>query len=151
MMDLDKVCIIAIFACMVSSCKEKLIDPPENLIPQADMTELLYDLALINGLRSTNPDLLKQHNIETMPYLYKKYNVDSLQFAKSDEYYASVPTIYQAMYNTVQQRLENQISEIDEQRKRKTDSVRTKNQKTRDSLKNKATSSSPPVHVPSEK
>lgn len=126
-------CFLALF-----SCKEKLIEPPEDLIPQTAMTEILYDLALMNGLRSTNANILKQHEIETMPYLYEKYGIDSLQFVKSDEYYASVPEIYQSMYKEIETRLANKIKEIDEDRKKKTDSTRARSQKIRDSLRKKA-------------
>lgn len=134
------------------SCKEKLIEPPGDLIPQSEMTEILYDLALINGLKSTNRTVLDQYEIETMPYLYEKYGIDSLQFVKSDEYYASVPAIYQSMYSTIKERLDNKIDEIDQLRQQKTDSARSRTKKIRDSLKKKASSTTKtPVPVPSEK
>lgn len=143
------VLIVSIF--LVLSCKEKLIEQPEDLIPQAEMTEILYDLALMNGLRTTNPTVLDQYEIETMPYLYEKYGIDSLQFIKSDEYYASVPAIYQTMYSTIQNRLENRIEEIDKQRQQKTDSARSRSKKIRDSIKKEAPSTKSPVPVPSKK
>ena len=150
-MDFSKALITITVFFLLASCKKKLIEPPTDLIPQTKMTEVLYDLALINGLRSTNPNLLKQYDIETMPYLYKKYGIDSLQLVKSSEYYASIPATYQAMYTTIQNRLEQHIAEIDEQRKQKTDSLRSNNERVRDSLRKKTTSSNPPVRVPSEK
>ena len=142
--------LMAVFS-FVFSCKEKLIEPPEDLIPQAEMTEILYDLALLNGLKSTNATVLDKYEIETMPYLYKKYEIDSLQFIKSDEYYASVPAIYQTMYSTIQGRLDNKKEEFDKLRQQKTDSARSKSKKVRDSLKKKASSAKSPVPVPSKK
>ena len=149
MMNFMRTAFLMIGTFLVFSCKEKLIEPPENLIPQAEMTEILYDLALMNGIRSTNATVLDQYEIETMPYLYEKYGIDSLQFIKSDEYYASVPAIYQTMYSTIQSRLENRIEEIEEQRQQKKDSARSKNEKIRDSLREKAAATKPPV--PSKK
>ncbi|MEO0573610.1 MAG: DUF4296 domain-containing protein [Bacteroidota bacterium] len=142
---------ISIIFFLVFSCKEKLIEPPEDLIPQAEMTEILYDLTLINGLRSINANALDKYSIETMPYLYEKYGIDSLQFIKSDEYYASVPVIYQAMYSTIKERLEDGVKESDRLREQKTDSLRSKNQRVRDSLKKKASSTKSPDSVPSKK
>ncbi|MEM8928099.1 MAG: DUF4296 domain-containing protein [Bacteroidota bacterium] len=135
----------------IFSCKEKLIEPPKDLISQAEMMEILYDLALINGLRSTNAAVFDKYDIETMPYLYEKYGIDSLQFVKSDAYYASVPVIYQTMYATVKNRLENRIKEMDQLRKQKTDSVRFKNQRFRDSLRKKTSSITLTDSVPSSK
>ena len=150
-MDLTRKLPIVIAIFLVFACKEKLIEPPQDLIPQSEMTELLYDLALIKGLKSTNDNVLKQYDIETMPYLYEKYGVDSLQFVTSSDYYASVPGIYQNMYTNIQNRLEQHIDEIDEQRKQKTDSLRSNNERVRDSIRKNAASTDAPAPVPSEK
>ena len=125
------------------SCKEKLIEPPSDLISEAEMTEILYDLALINGLRSTDDRILKRHEIETMPYIYEKYGVDSLQFVYSDQYYASVPEIYQKMYESIQQRIEERIKEMNRIREQKNDSARNKNKRVRDSIRETSNSASP--------
>jgi hypothetical protein len=129
------------------SCKEKLIEPPKDLIPEAEMTEILYDLALINGIRTTNPTTLDTYEIETMPYIYEKYDIDSIQFVQSDQYYASVPVIYQRMYQSITDRIEAHIAEIDKARERKNDSARARNKRIRDSLSKKAISTKSPVPV----
>lgn len=151
MMNFIRLYIIGAFFFLVYSCKEKLVEPPEDLIPESEMTEILYDLALINGLRSTNATVFEQYEIETMPYLYEKYGIDSLQFIRSDEYYASVPVIYQTMYATIKDRLEDRIDEIDKLRQQKTDSARSRNQSIRDSLKKKPPSAKSSAPVPSKK
>ena len=142
---------VGVICFLVFSCKKKLIEPPEDLIPQAEMTEILYDLALINGLRSTNGSVLKQYEIKTMPYLYNKYGIDSLRFVKSDAYYASVPSIYQTMYTTIQNRLEDKIGEFDKAKQQKTDSLRSRNQYIKDSLTKRPSSAKLPDSVPSNK
>jgi len=129
------------------SCKEKLIEPPKDLIPESEMTEILYDLALINGIMTTNPNTLDTYTIETMPYIYEKYGIDSLQFVQSDQYYASVPVIYQRMYQSISDRIETQIAEIDKAREKKNESARARNKRVRDSLKKKTLSTKPAVPV----
>ena len=113
------------------------------------MTEILYDLALINGLRSTDDRILKRHEIETMPYIYEKYGVDSLQFVHSDQYYASVPEIYQKMYESIQQRIEERIKEMNRIREQKNDSARSRNKRVRDSIRK--TSNSATSQIPAKK
>lgn len=113
--------IIAIVT-MISCKEDKLVERPENLIPQEEMTEILYDLALINGLRSTTA-IVETYGIETMPYLYEKYGIDSLQFIRSDLYYASQPIQYQKMYQFIADRLENKLEEIKKVRTQQKDST----------------------------
>ncbi len=135
--------LILVVLSILFSCKEKLIEPPSDLISEAKMTEILYDLALINGLRSTDDRLLKRHEIETMPYIYEKYGVDSLQFVHSDQYYASVPEIYQKMYESIQQRIEEKIKEMNRIREQKNDSARSQNKRVRDSIRKTSNPASP--------
>lgn len=132
----------------LGACKEQLIEPPEDLIPQAQMTEILYDLAILNGIRTTSNTLLDKYQIETMPYLYEKYGIDSLRFVKSDQYYASVPAVYQSMYQSIADRLEANIKEIDKEREQKNDSLRARNQRVRDSISQRRNPDAPKTTVP---
>lgn len=122
-------------AVLLVSCAEKVIEPPEYLIPKEKMTDILYDLAILNAAGSTNPEALKNNDIEIMPYLFEKYGIDSVQFSESDLYYASVPLEYEGIYKTVQARLEDKITVLDEERKEKTEKARQRSQQVRDSLK----------------
>jgi len=129
----------------LSSCAEKVIEPPENLITKDKMTNILYDLALLNSANSTNPNALKNNSVEIMPYIFEKYNIDSIQFSQSDIYYASIPLEYEVMYKTIQSRLENEVKLIDEARQEKTTKAREKADQVRDSLKKASMNSKPPV------
>ncbi|WP_080317997.1 DUF4296 domain-containing protein [Croceivirga radicis] len=126
--------VLLVVAFTVLGCKEEVIEEPENLIPENKMTELLYDLAVLNGAKATNPGILKDNDIETMPYLFNKYKIDSLQFVQSDVYYASKPLIYQRMYKEVLSRLETKADKMEEDRKRKADSIKEANKKVKDTL-----------------
>lgn len=135
------------FLCLMhlGSCAEKVIEPPKNLIAKDKMIDVLYDLALLNAANSTNPEALKKNSVETMPYLFEKHDIDSVQFAQSDLYYASVPIEYESMYETIQSRLEKEIQVFDDERQEKTEKAREKAAKVRDSLKKLAKSATPPV------
>jgi hypothetical protein len=87
------------------ACADKLIEEPENLIPRDQMADILYDMALLNAIDNSHPQVLKENNLEVMEFVYEKYGVDSLQFASSDVYYASVPAEYQKIYEAVEERL----------------------------------------------
>jgi len=128
---------ILLFIAMTSliSCAEKVVEPPEDLIPKDKMVDILYDLALLNSASSTNPQALKEKEIEVMSYLFEKHAIDSLQFVESDFYYASIPLEYEAMYMKIKARLEGKVKEIDDARKQKNESAREKSKKRKDSLK----------------
>ncbi len=87
------------------ACADKLIEKPENLIPRDRMAEILYDMALLNAIDNSHPQVLEENDLEVMEFVYDKYGVDSLQFASSDLYYASVPAEYQKIYEAVEARL----------------------------------------------
>ena len=150
--DVKNICYYLISVVLFVSCAEKVIEPPEDLIPKEKMTNILYDLALLNAAGSTNPEALKNNDIEIMPYLFEKYAIDSVQFSESDLYYASVPLEYEGIYKTVQSRLEDKITVLDEKRKEKTEKARQRSQKVRDSLKKiSGETKKTPTPVPSEK
>ena len=120
------------------SCNEKTIEKPENLIPKKQMVEIIYDLAIINAAKKTNSIYLVDNNIEAMPFIYERYGIDSLQFVKSDIYYASIPAEYEAMYKIVEARIEREKSVYDSAKTKVSDSVRKIAEKQRERLREQA-------------
>lgn len=116
----------------ILACTEEVIKKPENLIPPDKMENILFDLALVNAAKNTNPNILEEHNIVTMPYIFEKYQVDSVQFVHSDIYYASKPTIYETIYKRVEARLEREKEAMEEERRRVSDSLRIEAEKLRE-------------------
>ncbi len=119
---------------LLFSCAEKVIEEPENLIPKDKMTDILYDLALLNSTVSVNRAAFEKRGVEVMPYLYEKYNIDSIQFVSSDLYYASIPLEYEAMYTAIVERLQKEVDDIEDARKQKNDSIVKNKVKAKDSL-----------------
>ena len=115
--------VILLFLSLLS-CAEEVIKKPDNLIPSQKMTHILYDLAVINAAKSTNPWILKDNNVEAMEFIFDKYGIDSTQFVISDTYYASRPQEYEAIYRTVETRLAKEKDSLEELRRRESDSVR---------------------------
>jgi hypothetical protein len=86
---------------IVTSCAEKVIKEPDNLIPKDKMEHILYDIAIINAAKNIDAQVLRKNNIEAMEYVYTKYGIDSIQFVESDIYYASIPSNYEAIYSKI--------------------------------------------------
>lgn len=116
------------------SCAEKVVEEPENLIPQDQMIEILYDLSILNAAKSGAKRQFDDAQIDVMGFIYTKYNIDSTQFAESDLYYASLPTEYQKIYQNVEAMLERKKDTLEAISKRLNDSIREANLERRDSL-----------------
>ena len=122
--------------CMMS-CGEKIIEKPDDLIPKEKMTDLLYDLAILNAAKSTNKALLEANFDSPTTFLFEQYGVDSLQFVKSDIYYASQPLVYESIYKEVAARLEREKEIVEEARKKRNDSLVSRGRQIKDSLSKK--------------
>jgi hypothetical protein len=119
------------------SCQED--KKPDNLISKDVMIDIITDLAVLEAVQSHNPSLLQLYGINPKEYVYDKYSVDSLQLAQSNRYYALNIKEYDAMYEKVKVRLEQQKAEIDSSLKLKIvqpqisvsmDSIRSEKSKT---------------------
>lgn len=108
----------------VVSCADEVIERPDNLIPQEKMINIIYDMAVLNAAKEINTQILSEYIKQPSDFIFNKYGIDSVQYTKSDLYYASIPAEYDKIYNAVKMRLDKEKSEIDEKRRRLADSAR---------------------------
>ncbi|MCM4150699.1 DUF4296 domain-containing protein [Arenibacter sp. N53] len=129
--------VVAIFLGLLLSCNEKVVEKPENLIPEDKMATILYDISLLNAGKIINESILNEYEIEPMGYIYTKYGIDSIQFVGSDTYYASIPTVYESIYTKVKEKLEEDEKFFEEERQKKQDSLVQAKEKLNPNLKKK--------------
>ena len=100
--------IVAAFFVVITfiSCGQKAIEKPDNLIDEDKMITILYDLSLLEAIKSQKPAVLDSNQVDVTKYIYKKYKIDSLQFANSSQYYASNIENYKLMYEEVAKKLD---------------------------------------------
>ncbi|TPD68408.1 DUF4296 domain-containing protein [Flavobacterium microcysteis] len=110
----------------MASCQQKAIEEPANLIPRDKMKQIIYDLSLLQGIKGVSPAALDSNGINPATYVYKKYKIDSLQFAKSDQYYA-VENIkeYAKMYEDISKLVGEEKMRIDSQLSKEADTTKT--------------------------
>lgn len=106
------------------ACEEQLVEKPDDLIAKDKMISILYDIAVLNAAKEINADVMLEYEIDPTAFVLKQYGVDSLQFSKSDLYYASIPKEYDAIYAAVKDRLDKEKERLDEIRKQQGDSAR---------------------------
>jgi len=93
---------------MVVSCQERKVEKPEELIDEETMIAIFYDLSVLEAIKTNNPIALEQNQINPYTYIYKKYNIDSLQFVENNLYYATDLKAYKKMYEKVELQLTEQ-------------------------------------------
>ncbi|PWL40226.1 DUF4296 domain-containing protein [Flagellimonas aquimarina] len=122
------------FLALFFSCGKKIIEKPENLIPQEKMVEILHDLAILNSTKSSFSHIIENRGIKVMDFLYEKHRIDSAQFSQSDLYYASVPLEYQAIYEKVEMKLDTRKATLENATKKRNDSAKKALEKRKDSM-----------------
>ena len=91
---------------LLISCKDVVVQKPERLIEKDVMLDVMYDLAVLEAIKYQNPASLDTFKINSRDYIYKKYKIDSLQFAKSNVYYASDYEYYKLIFEQITKRLD---------------------------------------------
>ncbi|RPD96518.1 DUF4296 domain-containing protein [Aureibaculum marinum] len=90
------------------SCTSKTIyKKPDNLISEEKMIDIWTDIYLARGARTVQTKDLK-NNINYLPLVFEKYNIDSAQLSESNRYYTSKIDDYQKMFEAVKKRLEDE-------------------------------------------
>lgn len=97
-------------------CGNSFVDKPDNLIDDDTMIDIFYDLAIIDAAKNASYEN-GISKFEANDFIFKKYKIDSLQFAKSNKYWASDVSKYKRMYKIVKEKLEEKKSELESTKK----------------------------------
>jgi hypothetical protein len=97
---------------VIIGCKNELIKKPKNLIERDKMVSIMYDLSLLEAMKVENSTFLDSLKYTSNQYIYKKYKIDSVQFAQSNIYYAADYIEYEKMYNQIKTRLDNEKNKV---------------------------------------
>ncbi len=110
---MKKILLILIISAGFLSCKDQIVTEPERLVDKEKMVDVIYDLALLDGLRQQSLSTAEFKEINPTQYILKKYKIDSLQFAKSNTFYAANYKEYKIMFDEVSKRLIDNKSKVD--------------------------------------
>ncbi|GAA3951033.1 hypothetical protein GCM10022246_01880 [Pedobacter ginsengiterrae] len=125
---------------MLFGCKPKI---PKDIIAPDKMQKILYDIHVADGYISTIllPDSSKKVAAAYYKGIYKKFEIDSIQYNKSMDYYYAHPKDLDKIYKNISKTLESQkktLEKVDSLQKAKIEKVKAdkeKLKKTKDSLK----------------
>jgi len=100
---------LALFGCQDVNQPEK----PKNLIAKDKMIDILIETYLSNAARSIDNKSITSKGIKMDSMVYKKYGIDSLQFEKSNAYYAADVNTYMEIVQEVEARLTGMQQDMD--------------------------------------
>jgi hypothetical protein len=98
---------------LIFSCDKDLVKKPDDLIDLKVMKNIFYDMALLDAIKYQNSDSLYKNGVNPKTYVFKKYKVDSLQYVKSNAYYASDLKGYKMIFDELNERLKKEKEVID--------------------------------------
>jgi hypothetical protein len=68
----EKILFLLVLLLSFASCKEDLVAKPDQLIAKDQMIDIMYDLAVLEGIKYQNPSSLDSNQINSATYIYKK-------------------------------------------------------------------------------
>ena len=126
-----KLMIIVVALTILSCDRTEKPTVPENLISKEKMVEVLYDVYILNAAKGASKTVLEKNGIFPEDYVFKKHNIDSLQFAESNAYYGFYVEEYEAILEQLELKIDANreqyqilIDKEVEDRKRRQDSIK---------------------------
>lgn len=108
---MKRISVFVVLFCLLS-CNNTGISKPDKLIEKDKMIDVLYDISLLESIKTQNINggLSTKSSNE---YIFKKYSIDSIQFSNSNKYYASDVDEYKKIFDEVKERLKKESDKID--------------------------------------
>lgn len=103
------------FLLFLSCTSNTILEPPKDLISKEKMISVYVDLHLAQS-GSGVKNIHDRRNENYYQLVYDKYQIDTVQFKISNEYYASLIDEYHAMLMEVEKRLTNMQDKYQEAR-----------------------------------
>lgn len=124
--------LLFVFGLCFSCNKVEKPEKPDNLIAKDKMVDILFDVFVFNAAKGMDKRILENNNVTPDVFIFEKYQIDSLQFVKSNEFYAYDIKAYEEMINKV----EAKISAKKEVFQKEIDAEEDRRLKRLDSIKN---------------
>lgn len=96
------------------SCQDlEKTERPSDLIPESKMVDVLTELSLVYAARNYNKQKLEATGIKPDEYIFEKFDIDSLQFERSNDYYSEQYSQYERIYDSVKSRIQKMKNRLD--------------------------------------
>lgn len=130
--------VFIIAAFLILACDDDKPEKPSRLLSEDEMADILYDVTMLQSIKSFKPNVLNDNDINVNSYIYNKYNIDSTVFAQNHTYYAAQLDVYERIHKKVSQKVKKLKEPYESLIKAKADSIRESkmNLKNKDTIQN---------------
>lgn len=90
------------------ACGGDPVDKPERLLSEDEMVNIIYDINMVQALRSSQPQVLNSNNVDPQNYIFKKHKIDSLTFAQNNTWYAANFEQYEGIMKKVSEKIKKE-------------------------------------------
>lgn len=104
--------VFILLSALAISCGNETVQKPEHLLSEDEMVDILYDVSLLQSLKSYRPQILDSNNVDPRTYIYKKYKIDSTTFSQNHNWYAHDLENYEKIQKRLVTRLERQQEKL---------------------------------------
>lgn len=100
--------------------------PPEALLPQETMEDIIYDRLLLRTMESSR--LVKEDSLKIFneDYILRKYQVEDSTLQQNLEYYSQFPRRMTSMYVRIEARLDHLLDSLDQLAKKENEKLEKK-------------------------
>ncbi len=106
---------------LVSCTSNTIYEKPKNLIPKDSMINLLTDMYIATSAKGVK-NKHDQNNVNYMPLIFNKHQIDTIRFHKSNQYYTSKIDEYSLMLKQVKKNIDS-LQKLYNKKKREKDSL----------------------------
>lgn len=125
-----KILSIFVLLTLFASCQDvEKMEKPKDLISSDKMVDVLVEVSLLQAARNYNKNMLEEKGVDPQNYIWDKYDIDSLQFAQSSQFYAENYRQYEQIYSRAKEQLEGyrvHYDSLEQIKREELDSLREK-------------------------
>lgn len=118
---------LVIASVFIMGCQDvKRPEKPKDLIPKEKMVEVLTEAYLSNSAQSVRNQSIFKEEVNLDSLFYAKFDIDSLQFVKSNNYYAFNSSLYIDILEKVEanlERIEDRLDSIRDARQKQENQI----------------------------
>lgn len=96
---------LLLISIILFSCGGDTVEKPKRLLSENEMSDIIYDMTMLQAMKSLQPEVLSYNNIEPKEYIFKKYKIDSLTFAQNNAWYTADLETYEKIQAKVTDRI----------------------------------------------
>lgn len=97
---------LVLVLCIVFSCnKKQRPDPPEDLLTKVEMSNILYEMFIINSAKGSSMKVLQENGVDPDKYVLERFDIDSTRFVNSNNYYAYSYDDYREIMTLIEERI----------------------------------------------